>query len=81
MCTLSEVIGVVLIIVGILLILLGVLVWLGVVKPVNKDRHVQKSTSLLDLLMALLEKAPWVVAVGLILVFLGVVLLGFDLPF
>lgn len=77
----SEIIGIVLIVAGLILILLGVLVWLGVLKPSQQGEPVPKSTSIVDLLIALFDKAPWVVAVGLVLILIGVILLGVDLPF
>lgn len=77
----QDIIGVILITAGLILILVGVLVWLGVLKPVQQDKHAQKRSSILDLLIVILNKAPWVVAVGLILILFGVLLLGIELPF
>jgi uncharacterized membrane protein YidH (DUF202 family) len=77
---LQEIIGVILIGFGLLLILLGVLAWAGVIKPRESTARAS-STSILDFLLALLDKAPWVVVVGLFLVVVGVFTMGIRLPF
>ncbi|MEA3441582.1 MAG: hypothetical protein U9R58_15015 [Chloroflexota bacterium] len=74
----QEIVGIILVVFGLILILVGVLAWLGVLKPRVVDKA-QGNASFIDLLMALLDKAPWVVVVGLILVVLGLAVLGVDL--
>lgn len=74
----QEIVGIILIVFGLILILVGVLAWLGVLKPRVVDKT-QGNATFIDLLMALLDKAPWVVVVGLILVVLGLAVLGVDL--
>jgi len=73
----QEIVGIILIVFGLILILVGVLSWLGVLKPGVVDKA-QGNATLIDLLMALLDKAPWVVVVGLILVILGLAVMGVD---
>jgi len=77
---LREIIGVILVGFGLLLILVGVLTWLGILKP-RKITQATENASWIDLLMALLERAPWVVVVGLVLVILGLIVIGVELPF
>jgi uncharacterized membrane protein len=74
----QEIVGIILVVFGLILILVGVLAWLGVLKPKVVDKA-QGNATFIDLLMALLDKAPWVVVVGLILVVLGLAVLGVDL--
>ncbi len=69
--------GYLLIVIGVALILLGVLAWLGVIKPVQ----VRAAGGLLAFLAALLEKAPWVVVVGVFLIYVGCKMAGVALPF
>lgn len=77
----QEIVGVILVAFGLLLILLGVLAWLGVIKPPARPKPASGSSTFIDFLMALLDKAPWVVVVGLVLVVVGVLLLGVKIPF
>jgi len=77
---LREILGVILVGFGLLLILVGVLTWLGILKP-RKITQATENASWVDLLMALLERAPWVVVVGLVLVILGLIVIGVELPF
>ncbi len=70
-------IGYLLIIVGLVLILLGVLKWLGVITATRAAA----GAGPWDFLIALLDKAPWVVVVGLILIYIGCKMAGVPLPF
>ncbi len=70
-------IGYLLIIVGLALILLGVLKWLGVIKTTR----MAAAAGPWDFLISLLDKAPWVVVVGLILIYVGCKMAGVVLPF
>ena len=69
--------GYLLIIIGVVLILLGVLAWLGIIQPAR----VRAAAGPWAFLIALLEKAPWVVVVGLILIYIGCKMAGVPLPF
>ncbi len=66
--------GCALVIVGLLMMVLGVLAWLGLITP-----H-QLAAGPWDFLIALLDRAPWVVAVGLILIYIGAKMAGAPLP-
>jgi hypothetical protein len=72
-------IGYILILLGLLLIVIGVLAWLGVVKP-SGQIYVQDASPI-DLLLKLLERAPWTVVVGLLLIYAGLKMIGVALPF
>jgi uncharacterized membrane protein len=71
----QETVGYLLIAVGLAMIVLGVLAWVGVI-PTNRDR----SAGVWDFLIELLKRAPWVVVVGLILIYIGAKMLGVALP-
>ena len=76
-----DIIAVILIAFGLILILVGVLAWLGIIKPQRPIGDAQgQGATFYDFLIALLDKAPWVVVVGLFLVVLGVTLLIGELP-
>jgi hypothetical protein len=66
--------GYLLIVVGLIMILLGVLAWTGLIKLQRGGGTAW------DFLIALLEKAPWVVVVGLILIYVGCKMIGVPLP-
>jgi hypothetical protein len=66
--------GYLLIVVGLIMILLGVLARTGLIKLQRGGGTVW------DFLIALLEKAPWVVVVGLILIYVGCKMIGVPLP-
>jgi hypothetical protein len=75
------------IIVGYLLILIGagmevvsVLVWLGVLNPASRSEAL-KSATFWDVLLELLKRAPWPAAVGLLMIYAGLKLVGVELPF
>lgn len=69
-------IGYLLIIFGLAMIALGVLVWLGVMKLPGRTRG---DDNVWSFLTKLLEKAPWVAVVGLLLVFAGCKMIGVPL--
>jgi uncharacterized membrane protein len=67
--------GYLLVILGIVMVVFGVLAWLGIVTP---------HTRILgggpwDFLTELTKRAPWIVVVGLILIYLGLKVLGVSL--
>lgn len=71
--------------VGYLAILLGLtmelaafLVSLGIVKPVSASRM---GATFWDFLIALMQRAPWYAAVGLVLIYSGLKLIGINVPF
>jgi len=70
----ALIVGWIMIILGLLMVILGVLVWLGVVTVPKREEEV----SWWDLLKELLKKAPWVVVVGLLLIWVGLKLVGVD---
>ena len=76
----QEIIGYVLIILGILMEILAVLVWLGILKP-SQQARAEGETSVWDLLLELLKRAPWTAVVGLLLIYAGLKMLGVTLPF
>jgi len=74
--------GYLLIIVGLAFEIIAVLVWLGVVKPASSAQpQTLEGATPWDLLIALLQKAPWTAVVGLLLIYAGLKLVGVDLPF
>ena len=73
------IVGYLLILVGLALVILAVLVTLGVIKV--PDVELSRQATFLDLLLALLKKAPWFGVVGLFLIYAGLKLVGVYLPF
>jgi hypothetical protein len=71
--------GYLLIIIGAGMEILSVLVWLGVLKPA--PTLAPETAGFWDLLLALLNSAPWPAAVGLFLIYAGLKLLKVKLPF
>ena len=74
-------------IVGYLLILIGagmevvtVLVWLGILKPAVTNLA-SAAITFWDILLALLQNAPWPAAVGILMIYAGLKLLNVNLPF
>ena len=67
--------GWVLVILGLIMVILGVLAWLGIVKP-RKYRF-----GPWEVLAEIARRAPWVVIVGLLLIYIGLKILGAPLPF
>ena len=68
-------IGYLLILVGLAMIIAGALAWAGIIKVQNMDDE-----GVIGLLRDLLKRAPWVVVVGLILIYIGCKMIGVDLP-
>jgi hypothetical protein len=62
----------ILVIVGLLIVILGILVWLNVIKPgqLNADEQNQKK-GFWDFVLALLDRAPWPIAVGVVIAGMG----------
>jgi len=58
---------------------ISVLVWLGVLKPAGTKAL--RSVTFWDVLLELLKRAPWPAAVGLLMIYAGLKLLGVALPF
>jgi hypothetical protein len=69
--------GYVLVILGIVMVILAVLAWLGIITP-DSARRLRAGPW--DFLTELAKKAPWIVTVGLILIYLGLKTLGVPLP-
>jgi hypothetical protein len=68
--------GFVFVIVGLIMVIAGFLAWLGIIKA-----HELIPTGFWDFLTKLLDKAPWVVVVGLALIYFGLKMIGVSLPF
>jgi hypothetical protein len=76
----QTVVAYLLILIGIGMEIVSVLAWLGVLKPAGEARAL-KSVSFWDVLLELLRRAPWPAAVGLLMIYAGLKLLGVALPF
>jgi hypothetical protein len=68
-------VGYLLILVGLILIAAGVLAWAGLIKIPRRN-----GSTVWDFLIELLRRAPWVVVVGLILIYIGSKMIGVPLP-
>lgn len=71
----QRALGYILIVVGLVWIVLSVLVWLGVIHPAGA--MAVGSASRWDVLLALIQKLPWLTIVGLIQIVAGMMMLGF----
>ena len=76
----QTVVAYILIIVGAGMEIVSVLAWLGILKPANQARTLG-SVTFWDILLELLKRAPWPAAVGLLMIYAGLKLLGVNLPF
>jgi len=74
----QKILGYLLILLGIAWIVLSVLVWLGVIQPAGA--MALASASYWDVLMALVQKLPWLTIVGFIQIYAGFKLIGVKLP-
>jgi hypothetical protein len=68
-------IGYLIILVGLAMIIAGALAWVGVIKVQNLG-----DGGIWTFLTELLRRAPWVVVVGLILIYVGCKMIGVPLP-
>jgi hypothetical protein len=75
----NQILGALLILVGPVLVVLPVLAWVGVFQPVG-IRAIGTATPW-DVLLLLAQTIPWVAALGLLLIYAGLKLLGVTLPF
>jgi hypothetical protein len=73
------VVGYILIFLGIAFLVLSVLVWFGVIKPAQQIALAKASGW--DVLLALIQKLPWMATVGLLLIYAGLKMIGVVLPF
>ena len=73
----AVVVGWIMIILGLILVILGVLVFFKIIKVPTGQRMVG-DTGFFDLLIELLKKAPWLVVVGLLLIWVGLKLIGVE---
>ena len=80
MQTVQIIVGYLLIVIGAGMEVVSVLVWLGVLKPASRNKALQSAT-FWDVLLELLKRAPWPAAVGLLMIYAGLKLIGIDLPF
>ena len=76
----QTVVAYLLIMIGIGMEIISVLVWLGVLKPAGEGKTL-RSVTFWDVLLELLRRAPWPAAVGLLMIYAGLKLLGVALPF
>ncbi|MEW6406796.1 MAG: hypothetical protein AB1649_33870 [Chloroflexota bacterium] len=76
----EKVVGYLLIIIGAGMEVVTVLVWLGVLKPAVTNLAAA-AISFWDILLALVQNAPWPAAVGLLMIYAGLKLLKVNLPF
>lgn len=76
----QTIVAYLLILIGIGMEIVSVLAWLGVLKPAGETRAL-RSVSFWDVLLELLKRAPWPAAVGLLMIYAGLKLLGVALPF
>ena len=67
--------GYVFALVGLIMVILGVLSWLKII-----DTERERAAGPWDFLIELLKRAPWVVAVGLVLIYVGLKMIGVQLP-
>jgi len=80
MQTVQVIVGYLLILIGAGMEIVSVLVWLGVLKPAARNESLQAAT-FWDVLLELLKRAPWPAAVGLLMIYAGLKLVGIALPF
>jgi hypothetical protein len=73
------IVGYILIFLGIAFLILSVLVWFGVLKPAPALALAKASGW--DVLLALVQKLPWMATVGLLLIYAGLKMIGVALPF
>ncbi len=76
----QTVVGYLLILIGAGMEVVSVLVWLGVIKPAAGGSPLQSAT-FWDILLELLKRAPWPAAVGLLMIYAGLKMIGVVLPF
>jgi uncharacterized membrane protein YidH (DUF202 family) len=69
-------VGYLLIIVGLIMIVAGALAWAGIIKVQRRG----DGSTMWDFLIELLRQAPWVVVVGLVLIYIGCKMIGVPLP-
>jgi hypothetical protein len=75
----QKVVGYILIFLGIALVVISVLVFMGVITPPT-GLSVASATGF-DVLIALIEKLPWLAIVGLLLIYAGLKMIDVKLPF
>ena len=80
MQTIQLIVGYLLIVIGAGMEVVSVLVWLGVLKPASRSESLRAAT-FWDVLLELLKRAPWPAAVGLLMIYAGLKLVGIELPF
>ena len=73
------IVGYILILLGIGFLVLSVLVWFGVIKP--KPKLLISDATLIEILIAMIQYLPWTAAVGILLIYAGIKMIGVPLPF
>ena len=76
----QTIVGYLLIIIGAGMEVVSVLVWLGVLTPASRNVALRSAT-FWDVLLELLKRAPWPAAVGLLMIYAGLKMIGIELPF
>lgn len=76
----QKFVGYLLIFIGIVFLILNVLVWLGIIAPVSTTTLLAQASAW-DVLLALINKLPWLSIVGLLLIYAGMKMVGVKLPF
>jgi len=75
----QKAVGYILILLGVAFLILNVLVWFGVLTPAAS--LVLGHASGWDVLLALVQKLPWLSIVGLLLIYAGLKMIAVKLPF
>jgi hypothetical protein len=76
----QKFVGYLLIFIGIVFLILNVLVWLGIIAPASTTTLLAQASAW-DVLLALIDKLPWLSIVGLLLIYAGMKMIGIKLPF
>lgn len=75
----QKVTGFILLFVGLAIIVLSVLVWVGIITPSAGLAFSQ--ANMWDVLLAMIEKLPWLAILGLLLIYAGLKMIEVKLPF
>ena len=73
-------VGYLMIFLGIVFLILNVAVWLGIIITTSGGTMLAQATAW-DVLLALVNKLPWLSIVGLLLIYAGMKMIGVKLPF
>jgi hypothetical protein len=76
----QKFVGYLLIFLGIIFLILNVAAWLGIITPASGTTLLAQASAW-DVLVALINKLPWLSIVGLLLIYAGMKMIGVRLPF